>query len=793
VTDAAGDRIELAYGEAEGQGGGIGSDTRYPGLLNRIQYPTFLRTIDYDVRDRPTAVIDHLSDSERQIARTAYDAVGNRIASTDALGRITRYRYDALDRLVERIDPAGHFTTFSYDDRDNLRSVTDPNGHTTQYQYDRADRQIAEIRPGGQTWSYQYDPAGRLIARTDPDGRRTERAYTSAGLLIEQRHYLSGKTEPERTVSFGYDDNGNLTHWSDGSANARYRYDKEDRLLGETTEYGPFSLSHAYSYDAAGNKHRYTGPDGVTITYHHEHDQLARIELPGQGSITFNRYHWTRPERITYPGGAHHSFGYDPLMRLSHIQVQDPAELTVMDHRYQYDAVGNITHKSTERGDYRYQYDRLDRLVLAEGPDETEGWAYDPNGNRIQDALHPGAWSYDANDRLTESPLGRDRYNAAGNTIERTRQGQRYRLIYNAEGRLARVEDVEGHRLATYRYDPFGRRLSKTTPTQTRYFHYTDEGLAGEYNASGSAVRQYGYRPDAPWGTHPLFQKSALGYAFYQSDQLGTPQRLLTPNGATVWQARYRAFGELVTQSGSWSNPLRFPGQREDAETGLYQNYLRDYDPTIGRYAQADPLGLRGGLNGYGYALNNPLYWTDPTGECPPCAWALAWAARAFMSCATECMIGAGVGGAIGYLYDYVRGCELSSPGWGTVAGAVSGCALGCLNPLEWFDRGKKVSVAGGKLKSFKGGQTREQRLHDLVDDPKVSSADRGWIRQEMNEVARGKKRHLRNPPGRQLAHERGRESAKGWGYEHSHLQNRKDHMTQHKFDNWGRSNNERF
>jgi hypothetical protein len=61
-----------------------------------------------------------------------------------------------------------------------------------------------------------------------------------------------------------------------------------------------------------------------------------------------------------------------------------------------------------------------------------------------------------------------------------------------------------------------------------------------------------------------------------------------------------------------------------------------------------------------------------------------------------------------------------------------------------------------------------------------------------MNEVAAGKKGHLRNPPGKDLAHERGRENKKGYGYEHSHLQNRKDHRTQHKLDNWGKNNKER-
>uniref|UniRef100_UPI00137B1350 RHS repeat domain-containing protein n=1 Tax=Steroidobacter cummioxidans TaxID=1803913 RepID=UPI00137B1350 len=59
---------------------------------------------------------------------------------------------------------------------------------------------------------------------------------------------------------------------------------------------------------------------------------------------------------------------------------------------------------------------------------------------------------------------------------------------------------------------------------------------------------------------------------------------------------------------------LRFPGQIYVAETGLNYNYFRDYDPSTGRYAQSDPIGLGGGLNVYGYVNGNPVSFLDPQG-----------------------------------------------------------------------------------------------------------------------------------------------------------------------------------
>ncbi|MCP4553646.1 MAG: RHS repeat-associated core domain-containing protein [Bacteroidetes bacterium] len=61
----------------------------------------------------------------------------------------------------------------------------------------------------------------------------------------------------------------------------------------------------------------------------------------------------------------------------------------------------------------------------------------------------------------------------------------------------------------------------------------------------------------------------------------------------------------------AWDNPLRFPGQYYDQETGLYYNHYRYYNPETGRYITSDPIGLEGGLNTYAYVEGNPLIYAD--------------------------------------------------------------------------------------------------------------------------------------------------------------------------------------
>ena len=83
------------------------------------------------------------------------------------------------------------------------------------------------------------------------------------------------------------------------------------------------------------------------------------------------------------------------------------------------------------------------------------------------------------------------------------------------------------------------------------------------------------------------------------------------------------------------------------------------------------------------------------------------------------------------------------------------------------------------------GRSGKQARLRELANDPKSGKADRGWIKQEQNAIVRGNRKTIRNSSGKDLAHERGRQATKGYGYEHSNLQDRTLHRSQHKYDNF--------
>ncbi|MFZ0725147.1 MAG: fibronectin type III domain-containing protein, partial [Desulfobacterales bacterium] len=490
TIDGNGNEIVMEYDEALGASCSSCSGGGAKDQPARIIYPTFEKLFSYDKRGRKVIETD-VAGGERYVSISGYDDVGNLVVRTDKEEKTTLYDYDDLNRLKAVTDAIGGETQYTYDRGDNLIALTDAEGQTTRFEYDRNNRLMKEMRPEGQETAYAYDAAGNLVLKIDAKNQKITYEYDDAGRLIEIRYYTAtSDTAPVKTVTLTYDQTGNLTGYDDATTSAAYSYDDLNRKTGETVDYGPFLLSNAYTYHNNGLKETFTGPDGVTYRYTYDAaNQLTGVEIPGQGTITYSSYTWNRPDEVVLPGGSRRTYGYDPLMRVKSITARDPGQNLLMDYKYSYDKMDNITSKATEHGPYDYDYDNLYRLAAAENPVQAdETYTYDGVGNRLASAEHTD-WAYNANNELQGFDGVTFRYDANGNTIQKSDNGNVTHYFYNAEDRMARVEDGAGGLIAEYYYDPFGRRLWKEVDGVMSYFVYSDEGLVGEYDAAGIEIR----------------------------------------------------------------------------------------------------------------------------------------------------------------------------------------------------------------------------------------------------------------------------------------------------------------
>jgi len=658
VVDALGNTRQYQYderGRRKADVDELGNQTLFQydqERLSQIRYPnTTQDSYRYDARNRLTAQRQQfasLETTQTRLEQWDYRRDGLVERRRDPADNAQQRSYNLLQQLVSETDAAGGITRFAYDAQGNLAQVTDPEGRITRYRFDALDRLISETQVGGSaagnaTRLFAYDAAGNPIQETSPDGRTFRYQYDRDNRLIETRQAFQNS---ETTTQYSYDELGLLASYEDETSRGAYTYDALGRLTATTVTYKrastAFSKTFSYRYDANGRVTGYTNPEAQAYDYRYTaHGQLAALSLPGEGTLSYQDYAWLTPRAVLFPGGSAWELTYDGLLRQVLRTLKDPAGKTLLDYRYTFDAAGNLVTLGSPQGDTRYQYDTRYQLTEARYPSgdgrTAEAYAYDGVGNRLDQQatateLDPSRWRYNARNQLVSRNGIGYRYDQDGHLIEQGILQADGTLVqgaasphwtygYDSRGRLAEVRK-NATLVATYRYDPLGRRLSKTLPDQglTTFYLYNQQGLAAEYSATGALIQEYGYDPTAAWMSQPLFTRAkrkdtgAWTVSYFGTSHLGTPEVAFDKRGTLTWQATAQAFGATRVSRSLIDNPLRFPGQYWDAETGLHYNYFRDYDPSLGRYVQSDPIGLAGGINRYAYVGGNSLSSVDQFG-----------------------------------------------------------------------------------------------------------------------------------------------------------------------------------
>lgn len=583
--------------------------------------------------------LNGISDPTGKSVSFSYDPMGNLLSSTNTAGQKTMFTVDALGRTTKVADPLGNTMSIAYNTEGNVTQATDPAGNnfatvydgigrkvqainptnrSVDQQYDKNSRVTQLTTPRGTTFSWAYDKVGRILSQTYPGGSKASFAYDAAGQLAAITDANNKK------ISIGYDADGKPTQASFADGVTRtIAYDAANRPSQITAA----GKTRSYSYDSAGRLISSTDSWGKTLTYTYNNDGLpAAITYPGNktvayeydasgrltsvkdwlgGTTTYTYDSAGRLQQTSYPNGVKTTRTYDASSRTTAINHKKSDGSVIVSQVMTYDSRGNITSidiTPEPTGWIKPKFTQYD-VNADDQYTNIDGWlllGYDPVGQMLTrdvDGSDPTSYAFDVRGRLTGATVG-------GTT-------------------------------ATFAYGPVGERIEKSSATQTtRYVVDTNTTLprvALELDANSAPSTYYIY------GLGLLARVTATGNAiqYYHEDIQHNIAALTNSAGAVTDTYFYHPFGKVLAKTGTTANPYQFAGQLgvEQDETGLLYMRARYYDPVLGRFISKDPIGILGGLNLYEYARDNPMSFTDPSGEfailAPAIVWISEWAIAA--------------------------------------------------------------------------------------------------------------------------------------------------------------------
>ncbi|XXU61310.1 RHS repeat-associated core domain-containing protein [Sorangium sp. So ce1078] len=595
------------------------------------------------------------------VTRYDYDGDENLIGVTDADGRTTRLLRGGTGSLADAILPDGSVIQLRYDREERLVEIRNANGEVYSIEVGALGLPIAERAFDGREIRYQRDALGRVLL-TRRGSESTELERDLAGRVVkktyddgaEERFVDNGRGEVILAEGSGcaVELRRNAVGWVigekqvvDGNAfQVEVTCDRVGTALRRATSRGHVV---EWAFDEGGRRTR-TRLDGLdeVLSRHDERGLTVETLLPGGGRID------ARHDAIGRLVARRVSSSSGPVA----VRPDEPAwvgprepDVTV-DQTFQYTSAGQLAAVwDAHSGHKRFEHDALGQLLAVipeaarEGlasrrPPGVELFRYDAAGNLHDRGEGAEERRYGQGGRLETKGSTRFVYDEQGRLIERRARGAAgdervTRYAWSASGMLAKVEGPDGTTVELT-YDAFARRMKKTVWKQgesrelrllcTTRFCWDAMTLAHEiaWTPEGKAEeRTYCFdEGGAPWAhrdTRHTGEVPVVGpWLFYLNEAMtGFPERLVDGKGEIAGELLRTAWGKVTSEAGGRApTPVRFLGQYEDVETGLFYNRHRYYDPDLGRYISPDPAEIDGELNAYWYARNQPWTIVDPDG-----------------------------------------------------------------------------------------------------------------------------------------------------------------------------------
>jgi RHS repeat-associated protein len=621
--------------------------TGFAGLFGNASNATGVKFDQFNANPFATTIYTYnnfgqrtgLTDPENHTTTWHYDANQNLDKITDADNNLTTNVYDADNELIQvkRADSPQTTLTTDYNPDGTVLDQKDGKGNAIQaYQYDSLAHVTTVTDALSNVTTYVSDAYGNLLSTQDPGGNCAAQSPTGcttiaydAGNQLTAIKYSDGVT-PNVTVS--YDADGQRTSMTDGTGTSSWGWDSLHRMVSYTNG-NAVQVQWQYNLRNLPNKIIYPGPLNVVPGYDAAGRWTSVLDW-NSNTTTFGYDANSNLTTETLPAasGVVDSFTFNAADQMTAV-ASVKGGTTLFSAGYARDAANQLaSDTSAATGTGSYKYTPLNQVCYA-GSSSTNACSSPPTGSI--------PYTYDAADNLTKKGTVFQAFNnadelcwtAASSAACGSPPSGKTTYLYDTRGNRTGVTPSVGQ-AQTLTYDQ-ANRLTKFAAASTTSYGYNGDGLrmckvassstqpcqAGGntpyvWDVAGSlplllkdGTTSYIYGP----GGLPLEQVSGSTTLWFHHDQIGSTRLVTSSTGTSQATYTYDPYGGLASSTGSITNPFRFCGQYQDAESGLYYLRARYLDPSTGQFISTDPR-VSETRSPYAYVAGNPLNQIDPLG-----------------------------------------------------------------------------------------------------------------------------------------------------------------------------------
>lgn len=652
---------------------GTSTSSTYGNRMVTTNAPTGTHTKTYDAWGNVITVNDNASS-----VNYTYSSIGKPLSATSG-GSTVMMEYDGAGHRTKLIDPDAGTQTATYAADGTLLSETDGRGIVTTYSYDNLGRVMTKMC-GDIIETTAYGTSGyglnRIVSIARNNGRREEFEYDRFGRVIVDTRYDDNKTFE---ISYEYYDNtGFLKKKSyPGGIAVTYTYDSNGNVMSATANGKRYFQQGVYN---GRENNIYFGSLSLKETFYHNKTLVAN-QILRYGTVELDRMNYiynpssgnlSRRWRGAVPPTNQYGQGNEALWQtLDGVLLPNPQEDDIVED---------------------FSYDDADRLVSIDFSGNVDSdyvsydFSYESNGNILY-KTGIGEYNYESDQPHAVSDIV---------SLEEEMDTRSHNLSYTDEGRISQLTAYLTTHNSYYRYFYYGpgaekwktvdcsmSRGSITSTSTTYYFNKY------EYVEKDDTVEERYYLDN---GVILIKKSGELNYYQAFCDRQGSVLSVFDEDGQQVFNARYDAWGSQTVCQDDIDLHYGYCGHEMIGMCNLIDMGGRVYDPVIGRFLSCDnyvqePDNSQN-FNRYSYCLNNPLRYTDPSGELIGIDDAIIWGAiiGAVVNVGVQAhndninsigdfFLAAGIGGAAGALSGLGTGLAASSIGGGILGGMVTGAA----------------------------------------------------------------------------------------------------------------------